>query len=92
MKLYAFGRSSDLLPEHTPSHFSTVAWMNVSFIELTAAGQLRNYTVFPFNLRGIEIPGRTKSGANVLILCGEANIQKLNRNILRIHVPANAII
>jgi hypothetical protein len=26
-----------------------VAWIDVSFIELTAAGQLRNYTVFPFN-------------------------------------------
>jgi hypothetical protein len=52
MKLNAEGRSSDLLPGFRPSHPDKseqwqIDWKSV--IELTAAGQLQIYTVFPFN-------------------------------------------
>jgi len=51
----ANGRSSDLLPDILPSQSSPFKKVQKSgfdlntVIELTAAGQLRNYTVFPFN-------------------------------------------
>jgi hypothetical protein len=51
-EINAIGRSSDLLPEFLPSHLlklnSDLDWKTVK--ELTAAGQLRTYTIFPFNL------------------------------------------
>ena len=52
MKLIAKGRSSDLLPVFQPSHPDMsgqwqIDWKSVK--ELTAAGQLQIYTVFPFN-------------------------------------------
>jgi len=52
MKLNAKGRSSDLLPVFQPSHPDMsgqwqIDWKSVK--ELTAAGQLQIYTVFPFN-------------------------------------------
>jgi len=44
-----------------------------SVMELTAAGQLRNYAVFPFNPGQINLTG-TKSSANLLNL-NEINIK-----------------
>lgn len=64
-EIKCLGRSSDLLPEFgLPMLLMyTVAIELKTVIELTAAGQLRIYTVFPFN-PGLK-PG-TKSRAKVL--------------------------
>lgn len=65
MNYNAKGRSSDLLPVYRlPFHYkleSGLEWQTV--VELTAAGQLRIYTVFPFNSEAL--PTETKSGANI---------------------------
>jgi hypothetical protein len=62
----ANGRSSDLLPVFLPSHLNILNSGGDldTVMKLTAAGQLRNYTVFPFNPDIFEISG-TKSNANV---------------------------
>ena len=51
MKLNAKGRSSDLLPVFClpVTDTETVTYRLKNVIELTAAGQLQIYTVFPFN-------------------------------------------
>ena len=65
MNYSAKGRSSDLLPVYRlPFHYkleSGLEWQTV--VELTAAGQFRIYTVFPFNSEAL--PTETKSGANI---------------------------
>jgi hypothetical protein len=43
----------------------TFDWVLV--VELTAAGQLRIYTVFPFNLWRNVLPLRTKSAAKITL-------------------------
>jgi len=49
-EIKAKGRSSDLLPEILPSPSLSDKWLDLNSVtELTAAGQLWIYTIFPFN-------------------------------------------
>jgi len=59
-----------------PLCFGTVTFDWVLVVELTAAGQLRIYTVFPFNLWRKVLPLRTKSAAKIKL---KSTVKKITK-------------